>query len=116
MGDEEKVIQMLTNIVSNNIIHGKASINTFEGEFSGDGKYFLFKIKNDGDQIKEIISDKIFTKGFTTKKEGNGLGLYIAQKIANSHGWYINLTDLIHVTFSITIPAGDVINSQDKKF
>ncbi len=47
---------------------------------------YVFEVVNSVPIIPEEIREKIFNKGFTTKGEdGNGLGLYIVNKIANKN-------------------------------
>ncbi|ETR80490.1 sensor histidine kinase, partial [Chlamydia pneumoniae B21] len=55
--------------------------------------------------IPSEIMDKLFTPFFTTKREGNGLGLAEAQKIIRLHGGDIQLkTSDSAVSFFIIIP------------
>ena len=37
-------------------------------------------ITNNGEKIPEEIQNKIFNDGYTTKSDGNGIGLYVCQK------------------------------------
>ncbi len=66
----------------------------------------FIKIHDDGKGISEENLSKIFNLYFTTKKEGNGLGLSIAQKIVNQHNGTINVASKLNqgTTFTITIP------------
>lgn len=107
-GDQEKILQILTNIIKNNISHGEASEITFDYYISDNEKNLYFTIQNNGKEIEEKYVNQIFKRGFTTSSKGNGLGLHIAQKIVLSHGWKINLSDPEKVTFSILIPLSDV--------
>ncbi|MCC5912083.1 MAG: Spo0B domain-containing protein [Clostridiaceae bacterium] len=42
---------------------------------------YVFKVSNNIPIIPEEMKDEIFTKGFTTKETGNGLGLYIVKSL-----------------------------------
>jgi len=66
----------------------------------------FIKITDDGKGISEENLSKIFNLYFTTKKEGNGLGLSIAQKIVNQHNGTINVASKVNngTTFTIMIP------------
>lgn len=44
-------------------------------------KQILLKISNNGGEIDSLVMDQIFNANFTTKKEGEGIGLFMAQKI-----------------------------------
>jgi signal transduction histidine kinase len=48
-------------------------------------------IHDDGPGIPQEIEDKIFVPFFTTKKNGTGLGLPLAQKIIHAHGGVMDL-------------------------
>lgn len=77
MADENKFSSVVINLLKNAIEAientGKIIIETEEKA----GNVFI-KIENTGKKIE--IKEKIFEKGFTTKNNGNGLGLYICKK------------------------------------
>lgn len=56
--------------------------------------------------------DKIFEPYFTTKSEGTGMGLAIAQKIVNDHGGEINIESRLDfaTVFRISLPYGNMEN------
>jgi signal transduction histidine kinase/FixJ family two-component response regulator len=94
---------ILSNIISN---AAEAS------EFNGDIDIYLASTNNEvsleihdyGIGISEASIDKLFTKGFTTKKLGNGLGLYHAKKEIDAIGGTISLTTGHHTIVTITLP------------
>ena len=101
--DKEKVTQIFQNLFKNAVIHGKPSF--IEIEFTNQNiNEDRISIKNDGILIPEEIQDKVFERGFTTSKEGSGLGLYITKKLCTAHQWkiFIEVTDV--TTFHIDIP------------
>ena len=75
-----------------------------------DNTNLIFALKNNAGVIPENIIDDIFEKNFSTKnnKDGNGLGLYISQKIANEHLgsklWVENIPKEDSVVFYLKIP------------
>lgn len=83
--DPEKLISVIINLVKN-------ASEAFPVEDESDnGKYIKIKTEQDGDFALIMISnnapgisepEKIFNEGFTTKKSGNGLGLWICKKTA----------------------------------
>ncbi len=104
--DEGLMEQALTNIVSNaaqacegggNVwISGCVTRGYWDmGPYArdtmlsgGEGKkedFLTITVKDDGVGIPEDIREKIFVPFFTTKKEGTGIGLPLAQKIVYAH-------------------------------
>lgn len=76
--DENKFLACIINLVKNAI----ESIE-FEGyikiSLSCSDKFALVKIANNGAMISNEKQKQIFDEGFTTKKTGSGLGLYICK-------------------------------------
>ena len=74
--------------------------------FDKNDQHILIKITDDGKGISEENLPKIFNLYFTTKKDGNGLGLSIAQKIVDQHNGTIIVASKANkgTTFTITLP------------
>jgi PAS domain S-box-containing protein len=72
-----------------------------------DGEYIRISIEDHGIGIPEELFDKIFDPYFTTKQDGNGLGLATAYAIIKKHSGYITLTSGqgVGTTFFIYLPA-----------
>jgi signal transduction histidine kinase len=61
-------------------------------------------IANNGPKIDDEIKELIFTRGFSLKRGGRGLGLYIAKEVLRESGWRLDLCaprDGCNVAFSI---------------
>jgi len=56
---------------------------------SQTGEYILISVKDQGCGIPKSQIKNIFTPYFTTKKDGNGLGLAMSLFIVKEHGGYI---------------------------
>lgn len=91
--DEEAIHSMLTNLVTNAIdaclsdaTEGKEKHwIRIQAGFSG-GNY-RFEVEDNGAGIPGAVSETVFTDFFSTKgREGTGLGLLVAQKVAEAHG------------------------------
>ena len=54
-------------------------------ELARHEKEVVIKISDNGPGMDEDEKHRIFTPYFTTKKQGTGLGLFIAQKIIKDH-------------------------------
>ncbi len=66
---------------------------------------FIVEISDSGNGILQKDIDKIFDLYFTTKKEGNGLGLSISQKIISQHNGLIEVhSTQSGTTFKIVVP------------
>ncbi|ACZ33561.1 sensory box histidine kinase [Chlamydia pneumoniae LPCoLN] len=96
--DPDRMNSVVWNLVKNAVETGNSPI-TLTLHTSGD-----ISVTNPGTIPSEIM-DKLFTPFFTTKREGNGLGLAEAQKIIRLHGGDIQLkTSDSAVSFFIIIP------------
>ncbi|MCI7110113.1 MAG: ATP-binding protein, partial [Spirochaetia bacterium] len=51
----------------------------------------LIIVKDTGTGIEEELKDKIFEKGFSTKGEGRGIGLYHTKQLITSLGGRISV-------------------------
>jgi len=68
--------------------------------------YVECTISNTGPEIPPAVRGNIFDLYFTTKEDGTGLGLPIAQKIMGEHNGYITVrSDQSQTSFSLGIPA-----------
>jgi two-component system sensor histidine kinase HydH len=83
--DSVRLTQALLNIVINGIqaINGPGRV-TVSVARSGDN--LSLRVQDTGPGIPADELGEIFDPYFTTKAEGNGLGLWIAQQIAVAHG------------------------------
>lgn len=66
----------------------------------------LISFKDNGPGVQEDLYDKIFMPKFTTKSNGNGLGLPISQKTVEAIGGHISLESTIDVetSFIVSLP------------
>ncbi len=103
--DPELMKQALMNIIQNAI----ESVNengTVVFNYYKEDNLLNIVVEDNGNGIPEDQLKKIFDLYYTTKKDGNGLGLSIAQKIINQHnGTIIVESKANHGTkFTIKIP------------
>lgn len=103
--DEMKVTQIFRNLFDNAINHGEPTKIEVKCEVR-HGK-FCIMIRNNGKEVPEAIRSKLFRKGFTTSKSGQGFGLTIVKRIVDAHGWTIQLTPSPMTTFELIIPKQD---------
>lgn len=102
--DEDKFLAVLINLIKNGIESigevGEININT---EVKGETVSIL--ISNNGEPISKEIQERIFEEGFTTKKTGSGLGLYICKKSLEEQyaQLKLNKSDEVSTEFEITL-------------
>lgn len=103
--DADLIKQALMNIIQNAFDavseNGQVKINYYKSYNN-----FVIEISDNGKGIPEDQQKKIFDLYFTTKKDGNGLGLSIAQKIIHQHNGVISVSSKqnLGTTFKIILP------------
>ena len=81
-----KITSALTNLVKNAV---EAISNAgYVKIYDKNGEIF---IENNGDVIPKELQEKIFTEGFTTKKNGTGLGIMLTQEALNTQNLKLKL-------------------------
>ncbi|MBD3406773.1 MAG: PAS domain S-box protein [Candidatus Lokiarchaeota archaeon] len=99
--DREKIEQVLHNILTNAIQHGKAkTIVVFSQELESE---LQIVIRNDGESIPDKIRKQIF-RGDYFLRTSESLGMQIVRRIIEAHGWSITLDEGEPVSFRISIP------------
>ena len=109
MIDEGKFLAVLNNVIKN------ANQFTSDDEIiislSKDETNAKISIQNHGEPIDEETKSKIFKDGFTTRKEGFGIGLSVCKKYLAEQLGSIELTssDEEKTEFLIKLPLIDII-------
>ena len=110
--DVLRLEQMITNLVTNAIRHGKPKGEVRVHLCTKDATAFL-SVHNDGAPIPEDLREKIFESKFSRNNNGSGfkeksygLGLFIVKEIVEGHGGKIQLTSSKKegTTFTIALP------------
>ena len=103
--DPELIKQSLMNLIQNSFDavteNGLVNLNYYLL-----GKSFIIEVRDNGTGISDEYKRKIFDLYFSTKKDGNGLGLSITQKIISQHNGTIEIEDNLPkgTIFKIKIP------------
>lgn len=102
--DENKLLSVITNIIKN--ANEATKNDTIEIELKIKGNYCAIEISNHGEAIEENVKKHIFEKGYTTKRKGSGIGLYVCKNHTEAMNGKINLlnSDKIKTTFEIVLP------------
>ena len=106
MLDEDQLNRALMNVLKNSIEAmpdgGRLIVST---RLKGDAA--VINISDSGTGIERREWDKIFLPFYSTKKNGTGLGLPLAEQIIREHGGSISLTSVVGkgTTFTISLPV-----------
>ncbi len=85
--------RMISNLIDNGIdaIKQSGKVGKIFLNLIRDKNRVFLDIGNDGPRIPDKIAKEIFLPNFSTKKSGMGIGLTIAKKIAEDHGFFLYL-------------------------
>jgi len=93
--DRDRASRLFENLFRNAVEHGSTNgldpaqsdcITVTVGQFS-EGVY----VADDGTGIPEERWDRIFEPGYSSDEHGTGLGLAIVERIADLHGWAVDV-------------------------
>ena len=103
--DKSQIEQVLINLVKNSVESFK---NTNNPEiqilaFKNDQNKIVISISDNGQGIKQEITDNIFTPFFTTKEKGSGIGLSLSRQIMHLHGGNITVKSEPNVKTSFNL-------------
>ncbi|WP_029458984.1 PAS domain S-box protein [Solidesulfovibrio alcoholivorans] len=110
MGDRDRIIQVLVNLVSNALKFTERGSVTCRAR--ADGHYVVIEVTDTGIGIPDTEQHKVFEKfnqigaTLTNKPKGTGLGLTICKHIVESHGGRIFFVSkpAAGSTFTFTLP------------
>lgn len=86
--DRSRFQQLLEKLLRNASEYGGEDVVITVGELE-EGFY----IEDDGPGIPQGTRDDVFEAGYSTSNEGTGLGLSIVKRIAEAHGWTVNVAE-----------------------
>lgn len=113
-GDEERLHQVVLNLMSNAIKYNKprGSVTVTVGLASGDPDYVRVAVTDTGRGISKENLDRLFERFFRVADAegyalGTGLGLSIAKQIVEVHGGQIEVESELGAgsTFAFTVPV-----------
>jgi two-component system sensor histidine kinase HydH len=103
--DSVRLTQALLNIIINGI-QAVSSQGQVKVSVAKSGDNLLLRVQDTGPGIPANELGDIFDPYYTTKAEGNGLGLWIAQQIAVAHGGDLRAENAPSggAVFTLTLP------------
>ena len=117
VGDPDQLRQVLVNLGLNAV----DALRNDEGSYvalrvipDGPGR-IAFEVADDGPGLAEEDRSRVFQAFHTTKAEGTGLGLAVAQDITRAHGGTVELRDNEGggCIFAVRLPVGDLIKGSE---
>jgi len=106
LADQNRLKELVENLIRNAIEHGGEDVTITVGDLTDDQGFY---IEDDGRGVPESDREEVFTSGFSTNSEGTGLGLAIVKRIADAHDWTVTLTEGSQggARFQFHIPGGE---------
>lgn len=106
--DSTQMEQVMINLMKNAVEAGATHIGvrTTAGE---DSRWLFVSVEDNGMGIDPHAMENIFTPFFTTKQEGQGIGLAVCRQIVSNHGGMIGVEPVSagHGTrFTVRLPLG----------
>ncbi|WP_100399242.1 PAS domain-containing sensor histidine kinase [Bacillus sp. FJAT-44742] len=103
--EENQLKQVFLNLIKNSI-EAMPNGGPIHVILSGDGNKAKISISDYGVGMTSDKLEKLGEPFFSTKEEGNGLGLMVSYKIIHNHGGDISVRSKINqgTTFTITLP------------
>jgi two-component system phosphate regulon sensor histidine kinase PhoR len=101
--DQEKIKQVINNLLENAIKYGKDEGNVVASIYKTDGKHVLVELSDDGIGIAEEHLGRIFERFYRTDRGrsrdvgGTGLGLSICKHIIEAHEQTIHVRSKIDI-------------------
>lgn len=101
--DPERLAALFENLFRNSMEHGSTSGRTETddaSEYAGSVPHVEvglledgFYVADDGPGIPPDERQQVFEHGYTTATSGTGIGLAIVRRIADAHGWRVEVTE-----------------------
>ena len=113
-GDDERLRQLLSNLVQNALRHASAQQGSVTLRVQGRPPVALLEVEDDGPGLPPEALTGVFDRFYRVDHArsrahgGSGLGLAIVRHVAEEHGgraWAENRTDGSGARFSVTLPA-----------
>jgi signal transduction histidine kinase len=93
-GDRTRLMQVVLNILKNgidSIVESGAGKNLCIEAGVEEG-WLILRVRDSGGGYAEVVRDRLFERGFTTRRSGAATGLYNSRVIMESHGGMVDLT------------------------
>ncbi|NNG40655.1 PAS domain-containing sensor histidine kinase [Flexivirga sp. ID2601S] len=105
-GDADRLTQVVSNLLENAVGHGAGKITT---TIDVVGDEVRLDIADEGPGIAPEHRSLVFSRFWQAGRRGNGngLGLFVVQGLAQAHGGHVEVLETEHgATFCVTLPGG----------
>jgi len=89
-GDSEQIKQVFFNVIGN-AVDATPDNSEIRILISWDNEFIIVQIIDYGEGIKKENASKVFEPYFTTKKQGNGIGMMIVHRTMRNHGGEVGI-------------------------
>jgi signal transduction histidine kinase len=117
LGDADRLLQVLTNLVANAVRHGRSAPISVRGW--PEGEYVKIEVADRGPGISPEDLPHVFERLYRGSKArsespgGAGLGLAIAASLVKAMDGWVEVTSTLGLgtTFTVTLPGADPVSS-----
>ena len=89
LGDRSRLQHVFENLFRNAVQHGGDDVTVRVGTIDDHGIY----VQDTGPGISDDVRQEVFEPGYTSSNAGTGFGLTIVKRIAEAHGWHVDIVD-----------------------
>ena len=89
--DKNQMEQVIINLITNSIyaLKDRQEKKMFLSSHTENNRFFII-VSDNGKGIDKEIQEKVFLPFFTTRKDGDGIGLTLSKNIIEAHGGYLS--------------------------
>jgi two-component system sensor histidine kinase VicK len=109
-GDKYRIIQVISNLLSNTLKFAKDRTVLVNAKNDWKGNEVVVSVKDTGQGLDPEILPRLFSKFASKSFQGTGLGLFISKGIVEAHGgtmWAENNADGRGATFFFSLPIAN---------
>ena len=111
-GDPDRLAQLFLNLLDNAVKHSPRG-GTVRVDATHDDGHAVVRVRDEGSGLPQGADNRLFRRfyrGENAQRDGAGLGLAIAQAIAEAHGGGITARNVDRgrgAEFTVTLPAAE---------
>jgi signal transduction histidine kinase len=91
MGSRDSLRRALINVVVNGL-EAMSSRQSLELDLEVEGAHAVLRVRDHGAGIPADLIDTVFEMGVSTKRNGSGIGLFVARVVIAEHGGHLRIS------------------------